>query len=164
MFMFFGFMHSEEPSEKEYDPEVHLCYQDITVENHQEPTYLQVSVKESKTDPFTQGVMLYVGVTQSDLCPEATALSFMITRGNKPGWFSGDRMKVSHWDEICSRDTTRKQVTKQRNMLVIIFRLEHYSSKGSLVSRTLIKTLGHWESSAYISKPPMQSVSRKLVG
>ena len=61
---FFGFLRSGEvvmPSEKEYDPDMHLCYHDIKVDSNQNPTYLQVTLKASKTDPFRQGVTLYVG-------------------------------------------------------------------------------------------------------
>ena len=67
---FFAFLRSGEvvlPSERDYDPEVHLCYQDVSVDNHQKPTYLQVILKASKTDPFRQGVTVYVG-PQSQNC------------------------------------------------------------------------------------------------
>ena len=63
--------------EKEYDPEVHSCYQDIKVSSHQKPTFLQVSLKALKTDLFRQGVTLYVGATQSDIyMPSGSSAEF----------------------------------------------------------------------------------------
>ena len=82
---FFDYLRSGKvvmPSEGDYDPEVHLCYQDVRVDNYQNPGYLQVRLKESKTDPFRQGVNVYVRATHSELCPVAAVLSFMVARGN----------------------------------------------------------------------------------
>ena len=38
------------PSEKEYDPTVHLCFGDVKLDNYQSPSLLQVVMKCSKTD------------------------------------------------------------------------------------------------------------------
>ena len=85
---FFGFLRSGEvtmPSEREYDPQSHLCYEDVKVDCHSAPTYVQVTLKASKTDPFRQGVVLYLGATGKELCPVAAVLSFMVARGNIRG-------------------------------------------------------------------------------
>ena len=58
---FFGFSRSGEvtiPSEREYDHQSHLCYEDVRVDCHTAP-----SLKATKTDPFRQGVVLYLGAT-----------------------------------------------------------------------------------------------------
>ena len=52
---------------------------------HSAPTYIQVPLKASKTDPFRQGVVLYLGATGKELCPVAAVLSFMVARGNTRG-------------------------------------------------------------------------------
>ena len=41
-------------------------------------------MKASKTNPFRQGVTLYVGVTNLLLCLLTMVLSFMVVRGNRP--------------------------------------------------------------------------------
>ena len=66
------------PSEREYDPQSHLCYEDVKVDCHSAPTYIQVTLKASKTDPFRQGVVLYLGATGKELCPVAAVLSFIV--------------------------------------------------------------------------------------
>ena len=87
---FFGFLRSGEavaPKMGEYDPTVHLCQGDIRIDSHRSPTFLQVQIKASKTDPFRQGVTLYIGATGTDLCPVAAIVSYMMARGTKPGPF-----------------------------------------------------------------------------
>ena len=51
---FFGFLRSAEvvvPSDTSFDAGVHLCFGDITVDSHFEPSTLRVTLKASKTDP-----------------------------------------------------------------------------------------------------------------
>ena len=43
-------------TERHFDPQVHLCFGDIKVDDQKNPTYLQVLLKASKTDPYRQGV------------------------------------------------------------------------------------------------------------
>ena len=69
---FFGFLRSGEavaPSERSYDPKHHLCFEDICIDDPKSPAWIQVIIKASKTDPFRQGVTLYLGCTGADLCP-----------------------------------------------------------------------------------------------
>ena len=44
------------PSDKGYDPLVHLSVGDVKVDNRAKPAYLEVSIKASKTDIFRKGV------------------------------------------------------------------------------------------------------------
>ena len=168
---FFGFLRSGEvvmPSEREYDPDVHLCYQDIKVDSHQSPTYLQVTLKASKTDPFWQGVTLYVGATQSNICPVAAVLSFMVTRGDTPGPLFRE---ISHQGKLCSRvrSALREAGYPAEKYAGHSFRIGAATAAGKCgIQDSLIKTLGRWESSAYTSyirTPPetLYKVSRKLV-
>ena len=57
------------PAQSEYDPEAHLFIGDIAVDSNSSPTTIQVTIKQCKTDPFYQGVQLYLGKkTGSDVC------------------------------------------------------------------------------------------------
>ena len=51
------------------------------------------SHKASKTDPFRQGVSLYIGTTNSQLCPVAAVIGFIGERGSISGslftWSNG---------------------------------------------------------------------------
>ena len=85
---FFGFLRSGEvvaPTETDFDSQCHLCYSDVRVDNRITPSYIQVTLKASKTDPYRQGVKVYMGVTKSELCPVTAVVNFMVVRGDFPG-------------------------------------------------------------------------------
>ncbi len=63
---FFGFLRSGEvvvPSAKAFDPAIHLCRGDVRVDSRDSPSYLEVSIKASKTDVFRKGVTVVLGRT-----------------------------------------------------------------------------------------------------
>ena len=73
---FFGFLRSGEvvvPSESEYNPAIHLSFGDICLDNAMDPQFLEVTIKVLKMDPFHQGVQVYLGWTDTDLCLMAAA-------------------------------------------------------------------------------------------
>ena len=57
---FFGFFAAVNslyiPTQSSYDPEVHLSVKDVAVDNRAKPRMLKVNIKQSKTDPFRQGM------------------------------------------------------------------------------------------------------------
>ena len=76
---FFGFLRAGKavaPDNSDFDPTQHLTYADIAVDNASKPTYLQVTIKQSKTDPFRLGVKVIVGRMGNDLCPVVAILSY----------------------------------------------------------------------------------------
>ena len=55
---FFGFLRSGEvvvPSDRGFDPTVHLTFADVRVDCQVNPQLLEVHLKASKTDPFCKG-------------------------------------------------------------------------------------------------------------
>ena len=50
------------PSDKGFNPAVHLTRMDIAVDNQVAPCTLRVQLKQSKTDQFGQGIFLFVGI------------------------------------------------------------------------------------------------------
>ena len=97
---FFSFLRSGEvvsPTESNYDPDTTLCYNDIRIDDRSKPSFMQVVIKASKTDPFRQGVSLYIETTNSQLCPVAAVIGFMarfmVERGSASGplftWSNG---------------------------------------------------------------------------
>lgn len=83
---YFGYLRSGEIcvlSPKEYDPLAHLSINDIAVDCHGKPS--MVLLKESKTDPFRQGITIFLGATGSTLCPVNTLLAYVDVRGQAPG-------------------------------------------------------------------------------
>ena len=81
-------MHSGEitiPSQTAYDPTAHLNFADVSVDDPDHPTIVQLSIKQSKTDPFRQGVKIYLGTTGNTLCPVTALLNYLAVRGKQPG-------------------------------------------------------------------------------
>ena len=173
---FFGFLRSGEvvtPTETDFDGQCHLCYEDVRVDNRISPSYIQVTLKASKTDPFRQGVEVYVGVTKNELCPVTAVLSFMVLRGNSPG----PLFRRSN-----GRFLTRQVfVSSLRAALVEAgYPAEKYAGHSFRIGAAttasrcglqdaLIKTLGRWESQAYqtyVQTPPERlcEVARVLSG
>jgi hypothetical protein len=74
------------PSESAYDPEIHLRYEDVAIDDPSAPSIMRVHLRASKTAPFRKGVDLFLGRTDNDLCPLAAMLSFLAIRGNDPGF------------------------------------------------------------------------------
>ena len=61
-----------------FDPLAHLCFSDVQVNSHSSPSYLQITIKTSKTDTFRQGVTLFIGVSGGTLCPVSAVLNYMV--------------------------------------------------------------------------------------
>jgi len=68
-----------------HDPSRHLSLNDIVLDNRKDPRLLQLHLKESKTDPFKQGIKVYVGATDSPVCPIKAMLSYLSKRSKKQG-------------------------------------------------------------------------------
>ena len=172
---FFGFLRSGEvciPGEKAFDKGAHLTMQDIHVDNLANPQSVQVRIKASKTDPFRQGVLVYVGRTNQPLCPVSALLAYMVRRGNRPG-------PLFIFQD--GRPLTRPRfVTEVRKVLLAAgidptsysghsFRIGAATTAARQgVEDSTIKMLGRWKSSAYqlyIKTPRdhLASISRKLV-
>jgi len=152
---FFGFLRSGKVvtlTVSTFDLEVHLCHGDIRVDSHTSPSFLQVWIKPSKTDPFRQGVTLYIGATGTDLCP-MTAVVYMMARGTEPGPL---------FTQVDGRYLTRDYfVTAVRKALTEEgFTAKHYAGHSFRIGAattavqqglqdSLIKTLSRWQSIAY---------------
>jgi len=93
--MFFGFLHSRKvciPGEKAFNKGAHLTMQDILVDNLAKPQSVQVRINASKTDPFRQGVLVYVDHINQPLCPVSALLVYMVRRATGQGPCSSSRM------------------------------------------------------------------------
>ena len=88
--MFYGFLRSGEvtlTSGQEYDSEADLSEGDIALDDLVNPTMIRAHIKASKTDPFRQGVYVYLGATRNNLCPVAAVAAYLAVRGRNPGPF-----------------------------------------------------------------------------
>jgi len=73
------------PSDSSYDPGAHVNVDDVAVDSKTRPQIMRVRIKASKTDPFRQGVDVFVGRTGNLLCPIAAVLAYLAVRGSGSG-------------------------------------------------------------------------------
>lgn len=154
---FFAFLRAGEmttPTRSSYDPQVHLCYRDIAFNDPLAPTVMEVTLKQSKTDPFRKGVKLAVGRVTSRLCPVAAMLRFLAVRGSSPGplfTFQDGSFLSRERFVLMVRAALQKAGIKEHDYCGHSFRIGAATTaarKG--VEDSIIKTLGRWESVAYL--------------
>ena len=88
---FFGFLRKGEavvPPGASFDSSIHLSVGDVSVDSRSATTYVAVNIKASKTDPFQQGMTIYLGRTHNRMCPVAATLNYLVTRGTSKGPYS----------------------------------------------------------------------------
>ena len=69
------------------------------------PKLIMIKIRQSKTDPFRQGVTLYLGKTESLICPIMEIFPFWALRGKQPGplfilkdgWMFTRQISVQLW-------------------------------------------------------------------
>ena len=69
----------------EFDPGQHLAVSDVKVDNSEEPERVSLRIKQSKTDPFRQGMSIHLHRTDLPLCPVASLLAYLVARGTQEG-------------------------------------------------------------------------------
>ena len=173
---FFGFLRSSEltvPAQDTYDSNIHLSVQDIAVNNKSAPTMVRIRIKQSKTDPFRQGVDIYLGRTNNNVCPVTAILPYLALRGNASG-----PLFMLHDGRLLTRqifssilDSLLKELhLNQEDFNTHSFRIgAATSAKAANISDTHIQMLGRWKSNAYklyIQTPPQQlaNLSKVLAG
>ena len=154
---FFSFLLSGEvmvPSAREYIPGGHLSEGDVTLDNVSAPTLVQVRIKASKTDPFRKGVVVYLGRTDKDLCPVGAVAAYLAVRGREPSPFFkfGKGTPLSR-TALVSRMRTAlgSSGVDASKYSGHSFRIGVATTAASAgIEDSLIKTLGRWESAAYL--------------
>ena len=86
-FGFFRFGEITLPSTTAFDPTRHLAWGDIAMDNRLAPMMLKVHLKRSKSDQLGKGVDVFVGRTDTPLCPVSAVLSYIMVRGTTAGPF-----------------------------------------------------------------------------
>ena len=154
---FFGFLRVSEftvPTDAQYDAGVHLSLSDIGFDDGSHPRVMKVTIKQSKTDPFRKGVTLVLGRTFKLPCPVAAMAAYVVIRGVKPGplfHFKDGRLltRKRFVDVILSGlHASGIDASKYNGHSFRIGVATTAASKG--FEDSLIKTLGRWESTAYL--------------
>ena len=153
---FFGFLRCGEftmPAKGAFDVEVHLTPSDLAVDSRHTPSVIQVTIKRSKTDPFRQGVQLYLGRTGTDICPVRAILPYLSRRGPTPGplFILANKQHLTR-ERFAARVTAtlRAAGVPDKGYTTHSFRIgAATTAKEAGISDVHIKMLGRWKSDAY---------------
>ena len=63
----------------------HLTLSDIATDSKVAPTFIQLTLKVSKTDPGGKGVKIVIGKTDDELCPVQAIFKYLRRRGGQEG-------------------------------------------------------------------------------
>ena len=151
---FFGFLRCGEftvTSQEAYDPDMHLSLADIALDDKNNPTV--ILSPQSKTDPFRQGVDLYLGKTGKDICPVCAIIPYLVIRGAKPGplfvFADGLYLTRQRFASLVASALQRAGIDDKRYN-THSFRIgAATTAEEAGISDVHIKMLGRWKSSAY---------------
>ena len=85
---FFGFLQSGEftvQSSQQFDATWHLIPRDIAVDSRENPTLMKAHLNGSKTNQMRLGIDSYVCKMESELCPVAAVLAYLVTLDQDDG-------------------------------------------------------------------------------
>ena len=172
---FFGFMRAGEftvTHQGVFDPSSSLCLNDIAIDNHQNPSIVQVVLKQSKTDPFRKGVCIYLGRTNVDLCPVSAVLAYVTVRptGSGPFFVFKDGSYLTRDLLVsCIRRALAAAGMDTKGYSGHSFRIGAATTAALVgIEDSMIKMLGRWESSAYqrylrMPRDSLAALSARLV-
>ena len=140
----------------DYDPNAHLSFCDLAVDDQEHPTMLQLNLKSSKTDPFRKGVQIVIGCTGDDLCPVAATLAYLAIRGGN----QGPLFQFKDGSPLTRSAFVRTVKEALQSLGYPSNRYSGHSFRAGAASTaaaagledSIIKTMGRWESSAYLSE------------
>ena len=116
---------------------------------------LRIIIKQSKTDPFQQGVSLFLEETDTSLCPVEAILSYLVIRGNSPGplYIMQDSRRLTR--QLFS--DSLNDILKELHLDIGSYNTHSFrigaatSAKEAGISDSHIMMLGRWRTSAYHS-------------
>ena len=171
---FFGFVRSGEltaPECGEFDPGQHLSYEDIAVDSRSDPRVVSIRIKQSKTDPFRQGVTIFLGRTDAVLCLVAALMSYLALRGPGGGplfRFQGGVPLTRPRLVAAVRKALAAAGFAPKDFAGHSFRIGAATTAAACgVPVDIIKTLGRWKSEAYqlyvrLPKDQLAAISKTL--
>ena len=133
---------------------------------------VQITLKCSKTDPFRKGVDIVLGTTGNELCPVNALFDYLRMRGGAPGPLlvhrDGSPLTRPHFVTKIRTALTSLGYSNTSQFSGHSFRAGAATTASAMkVEDSIIKTLGRWESAAYllyvrILRQELKEVSRTL--
>ena len=170
---YFGFLRSGEFTLPDLSTPPSIFASDLEVDSHHNPSIVRVRLRRAKTDPFGEGVSIYVGRTGTSLCPVSALLNLMAVRPQSEGPL------FVHEDSSPLTRSRFVHLTKHALRLANIdatgysghsFRIGAATAAAAAgIPAYYIKMLGRWQSEAYYSyirtpRESLASVSQLLSG
>ena len=154
---YFGLLRSGEvcvPSAKEYDSSAHLSISDIAVDSLEKHSVLSVNIKASKTDPYRQGVTIFLGASDQLLCPVKALLAYIAVRGQVPGplFYFKDGQPLTREKLVTNlRAAVSEAGVDPKSYAGHSFRIGAATvAYLNGIDDSTIMTLGRWKSDAYL--------------
>jgi len=137
--------------------------EDVALDSRLTPTVVWLTIKQSKTDPFSKGTRLCLGLTDSVVCPVKALFPYLALRGNEPdSLFVLEPLTRAQFKTLLSA-TLRKGGLDDSQYNTRSLRIgAATSAKMAGISDAHIQLLGHWRSSAFQGyiKTPTQVLAR----
>ena len=171
---FFGFLRAGEftvPSAEAYDPASHLSLSDVALDNHTNPSMIRLVLKQSKTDPFRQGMEIFVGRSGTNVCPVQALLYYIGIRPATPGplFVLSTGLPLTRACLVANLQSALRQAgMEDKKYNGHSFRIGAATTAAQRgLEDSLIQTLGRWRSDAYklyikLPRTQLASVSRTL--
>lgn len=169
---FFGFLRAGEFTAGSPPTTPGITVADVAVDRHRSPTLLRVFLRRAKTDPFGNGVNIFLGRTGCTLCPVVAILNYLAVRPLGEG-----ALLVLENGEPLTKDLFVRKVRKALTVAGIdhqqyaghSFRIGAATTAAAVgIPAHTIKMMGRWTSEAYtlyIREPreSLAAVARRLV-
>ena len=165
MLCFFGFCRSGEiciPTREGFDATRNLTFEDISVDDINDPKYIQIKLKKAKNDQLGKGALVCLGRTGGELCPVNAVLAWLVRRGNAAGplfhYANGAPLTQSDFTMELRRAVELIGVESQRYSGHSFRAGAATAAANQGIEDSTIKLLGRWHSSAYqvyIKTPPV---------
>ena len=168
---YFGFMRAAEFTAEDPLEPASIQVSDAAVDSHSNPSMVRVFVRRAKSDPFGKGVFIYLGKTNSSLCPVSAVLHYLAIR------CSGEGPLLVHHN---GSPLTRGQFVRSVRSSLSAAQIPHqgYSGHSFCISAAtaaaaagvpahVIKMLGRWSFEAYIlyirtTRETLAAISRQI--
>ena len=168
---FFGFLRLGEVASDPSEPPI-ISVSSIAIDSHSNPSVIRIFLHRSKTDPFGQGAAIYLGRTNSDLCPVSALLDYLSIHPPPPKgplFIHNDSSPLLHSQFVSwVKEALRAAGLNHSVYSGHSFRIGAATAAAQAgLPDHLKKSLGRWESEAYqsyICIPPelLASVSRSV--
>ena len=110
-----------------------------------------MAIKQSKTDPFRKSIHLFIGRTQSDLCPVRALLNYLVVRGTKEGplFLFPDGSYLTWQRLVATVRGWKAGLDAEYSGHSFCIGAASAAAKAGMED-SVIKTLGRWRSLAYL--------------